>query len=433
MSKEENNKKTESFDICMNCQSDESENLSNKRFIILSAIIFLCFIEGLSFFDIFSYKLTQNSNDWFSYFSYSLLYLITFIFLSIPSFYLIETNIGIALILSCICSIAREVFYFLFMNSFFICKEISVFLSCIAIILLFNSLGKIIHLWFPFNQTIYFISYCLFFIYFGGSISFFINEIKNNDNLLFVMSIIKSVFSIICLVFLQNPIPITYNTYKTKQKNLYLPSKRNQLKKCFENINRIFILSLIMSSHLFLFLSYYDEKGNIIRINSSYIGIVFITFIIGTIIISIYFYLSTIYNYLIIGHLIISFITILLSVVFFFSEYYPFESYLKNILFVILHIIFGINVSIFIFLSYDYLIELNYPSVGESCSICLYEIITCLITLILVSINYILREYFYNSGEIYIELVIYLIPLIIGGILYCMNIDNFQERKLKTL
>ena len=63
----------------------------------------------------------------------------------------------------------------------------------------------------------------------------------------------------------------------------------------------------------------------------------------------------------------------------------------------------------------------------------LYVIIIFLITLILVLINYILREYFYNSGEIYIELVIYLIPLIIGGILYCMKIDNFQERKLKTL
>lgn len=433
MSEEKRNKKIESFDVCMNCQSDENGNLSNKRFIILFALICLCFIEGLSFFDIFSYKLTQNSNDWFSYFSYSLLYLITFIFLSIPSFYLIEINIGIALILSCVCSISREIFYFLFMNYFFICKEISVFLSCIAIILLFNSLGKIIHLWFPFNQTIYFISYCLFFIYFGGGISFFINEIKNNDHLLFVVSIIKIILTIICLVILQNPLPTIYNSYKIKQKSLYLPSKINQLKKCFENINQIFIFSIIMSSHLFLFLSYYDGKGNIIRINSSYIGLVFITFIIGTIIISIYFYLLTIYNYLIIGHLIISFISISLSVLFFFSEYFPFQSYLKNILFIILHIIFGINVSIFIYISYDYLIELNYPLVGESASICLYEIISCLITLLLIIINYFLREFFFNSGEIFIELVIYLIPLIIGGILYFINIKDFQERKLKNL
>jgi hypothetical protein len=106
---------------------------------------------------------------------------------------------------------------------------------------------------------------------------------------------------------------------------------------------------------------------------------------------------------------------------------------LKNILFIILHIIFGINVSIFIFLSYDYLIELNYPLVGESVTICLYEIITSSITLLLVIIDYFLREFFFNSGEIYIELVIYLIPLISGGILYFINIDNFQERKLKTL
>ena len=433
MNEEKNNKQIESFDVCMKCQNDENDNLANKRFIILAAIIFLCFIEGLSFFDIFSYKLTQNSNDWFSYFSYSLLYLITFILLSIPSFFLIETNIGIALILSCLCSIAREVFYILFMNYFFICKEISVFLSCIAMILLFNSLGKIIHLWFPYNQTIFFITFCLFFIFFGGSISFFINEIKNNDNLLYIFSIIKIVLSIICSGILHNPLPKVYNNYKTKQKNLYLPSKINQLKKCFANFNQIFILSIIMSSHLFLFLSYYDGKGNIIRIDSSYIGIVFVTFIIGTIIISIYFYLSIIYNYLIIGHLIISFISILLSVIFFYSEFFPFQSYLKNILFIILHIIFGINVSIFIFISYDYLIELNYPLVGESVTICLYEIITCFITLLLVLIDYFLREFFFNSGEIYIELVIYLIPLISGGILYFINIDNFQERKLKTL
>jgi hypothetical protein len=165
----------ESFNICLKSENNNDENLSNKRFLILINLILCCVIEGLNFYDIFAYKLSQNSSDWFSYFSYSILYLISFIFLSIPSIYIIEIDIGISLILSFLCSIVREIFYIFYINYFFIFKEYCVFISIISMILLFNSLGKITHLWFPFKQSSYIISSFIYFIFFGGSFSFFIH------------------------------------------------------------------------------------------------------------------------------------------------------------------------------------------------------------------------------------------------------------------
>ena len=417
----------ESFNICLKSENDNDENLSNKRFLILINLILCCVIEGLNFYDIFAYKLSQNSSDWFSYFSYSILYLISFIFLSIPSIYIIEIDIGISLILSFLCSIVREIFYIFYINYFFIFKEYCVFISIISMILLFNSLGKITHLWFPFKQSSYIISSFIYFIFFGGSISFFIHEMKLSDRNLIRISFIKIVFIILITGMLYNPLPKVYTPYKIKQKNLYINSKFKQIKECLKYFKQILITSMIMSSHLFLFLSYYDIKGNIIRLNS-YLGIIFLSFIIGFIFISIYIYFIKEYKYLILIHLILSFVLLLLSFFFSIKEYFPFESNVKNFVFIILHIIIGINISIFLYLSYDYLIQLTYPCVGESVPISLFEIISSFFTLLLLIVNYIIRQFIFIEGQIYVELVIYFFPLIIGGILFICNKNNVEKK-----
>ena len=109
-----------------------------KRYFISIPLLVLSILFGWQFFDIFSIKLHQNADDHLGYYNYSLLHLFSFLILSIPTMYLIEIDVSIALLLSCFLELISS--YFSYLVKFRILIEFSVFTSIIAMSLFFKSL-----------------------------------------------------------------------------------------------------------------------------------------------------------------------------------------------------------------------------------------------------------------------------------------------------
>ena len=401
------------------------QNPPQKRYFITIPLLILCIIYGWHFFDIFSIKLHQNASDHLGYYNYSLLHLFSFLILSIPTMYLIEIDVSIALLLSCFLELISS--YFSYLVKFRILIEFSVFTSIIAMSLFFKSLGKICQLWHSGQEKNMILFSLITFIFFGAGISFLTYNKRAVEwgKIKRMCSLIKVTTMIPFIGFFFNPYPEKFISERQYERYKYKDNIFNQIYPCIVlNWQKIFSVSLIISSYVFIFLSHVDTQENMIRAPAYLIGFCFIfsIFFIGII----YFYFQKFNDYgfimktVLLSTIALYFILLITIFVIRNKEFNQVPTFVK-----ILQFIMGLCMILFIIISYDFICDEGYPY-GESIIISICEIIVCFINLILISIDYYLRTKIYLKNERFIELYIFIIPFVLGCFLLLPNIEGIK-------
>ena len=401
------------------------QNPPQKRYFITIPLLILCIIYGWHFFDIFSIKLHQNASDHLGYYNYSLLHLFLFLFLSFPTMYLIEIDVSIALILSCILEIISC--YFSYLITYRILLEFSVFTSIISMTLFFKSIGKICQLWHSGQEKNLILFSLISFIFFGAGISFltFNKRAIEWGKIKRISSIIKITSIIPCLGLLINPYPEKFVSNGQYERYKYKNDIINQILPClYLNWQKIISFSLIISSYVFLFLSHVDDQENMIRLPAFLIGYCFILSILFIGLIYFNFKKNNDYNFILkitllstIALYIILFICILII------RNNIFNLVPKFVMFI--QFIMGLSMVLFIIISYDFLCDEGYPY-GESVIISISEVIVCFINLILLSIDYYFRTKVFFKNERFVEIIIFIIPFIFGAFLLLPSIEGIK-------
>ena len=396
-----------------------------KKYFITIPLLILCIIFGWHFFDIFSIKLHQNANDHLGYYNYSLLHLFSILFLSFPTMYLIEIDVSIALILSCVLEIISS--YFSYLIRYRILIEFSVFTSIIAMTLFFKSIGKICQLWHSGQEKNLILFISITFIFFGAGISFLTYNKRAVEwgKIKRICSIIKITSIIPCLGLLINPYPEKFISERQYERYTHKDSISNQIYPCFIlNWQKIFSISLIISSYVFIFLSHVDPQENMLRAPGFLIGFFFILSI--CFILLIYFYFQKFANY----DFLIKVILLTTIATYFLIFFSIFVIRNKNFNYVPVFVMFfqfimGLCMVLFIIISYDYICDEGHPY-GESIIISICEIIVCISDLFLLSINYYLRTNIFFKNERFVEIIIFIFPFITGCFLLLPNIEGIK-------
>ena len=403
-----------------------------KRLKIIIPLGILCIIEGWHFFDIFSIKINQNANDSLGYYNYSLLYLFTILFFSIPSMYLIETDVSIAIIISCVIELLSC--YFSFLLKYRILIEFSAFTSCIAMIFLFKSLGKIAQLWYVDKEKNLVITSLISLIFFGGGISFltYNRKLVEWGAIKILSSFIKFCAVLPCLGLLLNPLPDKFISEKQYDRLTHKFKIMDQVISVLLN-NTVYIISvsLIFTSFVFSFLSFLDAQENMMRPPGYLIGMIFIlsVFFIGLI----YFYFQKYqeYSFLSKTNLIVCIASYFLIILYFLIIISKTILRMPTIP-ILIHFVFGLAMVLFIIINYDVLCEESFPY-GESCILTICEVITCVFSLILISLNYTLRSNVYYSNQRWVEIIIFLFPFLFGCLLNLPTGDFMKESIAENL
>ena len=395
-----------------------------KRYYISIPLSILCIAFGWHFFEIFAIKLHQNSLDFVGYYNYSLLHLFSIFFLSIPSMYLIEIDVSIALILSCCLEILSCIFSYLIRYRILI--EFQVFTSILAMTLFFKSLGKIANLWhLRQEKSLVLISFMCFIIFGGGiSLLFYYRKPVEWGTIKKIFAIIKIILISSCLPFLINPFPDNLLSQSQYERFKYKNNILEQISPCFfSNWKIIISFSFILSSFVFLFLSHIDPQENMLRTSPLIIGILFFLTIYFVFIV--YYYFKKISDYVYLQK-----VSLLVGIIFYIMLMFYLliskkKKYYEITLFInLIQVFLGFCFILFIIISYDNLCEEGYPY-GESVILSICEMIISFLSLIMLKIDYNLRSNTYNTNERWVEILIFLFPFSLGCFLFLPVGENY--------